>query len=65
MDKMRDMVEELSGTIFNDKWTTVDHHPIVNIIIGVRSLTSLRASIDTMGEKKPDKIHGLHHCPHR
>ncbi len=26
--------------------------PIVNIIMGVRSLTSLRASIDTMGEEK-------------
>ncbi len=33
-------------------WTTVNHHPIVNIIMGVRSLCTLRASIDTMGEEQ-------------
>ena len=52
MGKMRDMTEELTTAVFSDGWTAVDHHPIVNIIMGVRSLTSLRASIDTMGEEK-------------
>jgi hypothetical protein len=27
MGKMRDMVEELAGVVFNDGWTVVDHHP--------------------------------------
>jgi hypothetical protein len=52
MGKMRDMTEELATAVFSDGWTTVDHHPIVNIMMGVRSLTSLRASIETMGEEK-------------
>ncbi len=30
----------------------MNHHPIVNIIMGVRSLYTLRVSIDTMGEEK-------------
>ena len=30
----------------------MNHHPIVNIIMGVRSLHTLRASIDTMGQEK-------------
>jgi hypothetical protein len=52
MDKMREMDQELESAVFIDRWTTVDHHPIVDIIMGVRSLTSLRVSIDTMGEEK-------------
>ena len=52
MGKMREMSEELTTALFIDGWTAVDHHPIVNIIMGVRSLTSLRVSIDTMGEEK-------------
>ncbi len=52
MDKMREMDQELEDAVFIDGWTTVDHHPIVDIIMGVRSLTSLRVSIDTMGEEK-------------
>jgi hypothetical protein len=52
MGKMREMTEELVVTVFRDGWTTVNHHPIVNIIMGVRSLHTLRASIDTMGEEK-------------
>jgi hypothetical protein len=52
MGKIREMTEELTTAVFSDGWTAVDHHPIVNIIMGVRSLTSLRASIDTMGEEK-------------
>jgi hypothetical protein len=32
--------------------TTVNHHPIVKIIMGVRSLHTLRTSIDTMGQEK-------------
>ena len=34
------------------EWTTVKHHPIVNIIMGVRFLYTLRSSIHTMGEQK-------------
>ena len=30
----------------------MDHHPIVNVIMGVRSLHTLCASIDTMGQEK-------------
>ena len=52
MGKMREMSEELAGAVFSDGWTTVNHHPIVNISMGVRSLHTLRASIDTMGEQK-------------
>jgi hypothetical protein len=35
---MREMASDLAATVFRDGWTTVNHHPIVNIIIGVRSL---------------------------
>ena len=52
MGKMREMAEELAAAVFSDGWTAVNHHPIVNIIMGVRSLHTLRASIDTMGEEK-------------
>ena len=52
MGKIREMTQELSVTVFSDGWTTVNHHPIVNIIMGVRSLHTLRACIDTMGEEK-------------
>jgi hypothetical protein len=34
-----------------DGWTTVNHYPIVNIIMGVRSLHTLRASIYTMDQE--------------
>jgi hypothetical protein len=40
--KMREMMEELTVAVFNDGWTDVNHHPIVNIIMGVRSLYTLR-----------------------
>ncbi len=30
----------------------MNHHPIVNIIMGVRFLHTLRVSIDTMGQEK-------------
>ncbi len=33
MGKMREMTEELVGAVFSDGWTTVNHHPIVNIIM--------------------------------
>jgi hypothetical protein len=46
------MAQELAAAVFSDGWTAVNHHPIVNIIMGVRSLHTLRASIDTMGEEK-------------
>jgi hypothetical protein len=52
MVKMREMTQELAAAVFSDGWTAVNHHPIVNIIMGVRSLHTLRASIDTMGEEK-------------
>ena len=52
MGKMRGMAEELAAAVFSDGWTAVNHHPIVNIIMGVRSLHTLRASIDTMGQEK-------------
>ncbi len=52
MGKMREMARDLSVVVFSDGWTTVNHHPIVNIIMGVRSLHTLRASIDTMGQEK-------------
>ncbi len=38
MGKMREMVRDLVAAVFRDGWTTVNHHPIVNIIMGVRSL---------------------------
>jgi hypothetical protein len=38
MGKMREMTSDLAATVFSDGWTTVNHHPIVNIIMGVRSL---------------------------
>ena len=46
------MAQELVAAVFSDGWTAVDHHPIVNVIMGVRSLHTLRASIDTMGQEK-------------
>ncbi len=52
MGKMREMTRDLVTVVFNDGWTTVNHHPIVNIIMGVRSLHTLRGSIDTMGQEK-------------
>ncbi len=42
MGKMREMTEELTVAVFSDGWTAVNHHPIVNIIMGVRSLHTLR-----------------------
>jgi hypothetical protein len=51
MGKMREMARDLDTTVFSDGWTTVNHHPIVNIIMGVRSLNTLRTSIDTMGQE--------------
>jgi hypothetical protein len=54
--KMREMTCDLATAVFNDGWTVVNHkynhHPIVNIIMGVRSLHTLRTSIDTMGQEK-------------
>jgi hypothetical protein len=52
MGKMREMARDLAETVFSDGWTDVNHHPIVNIIMGVRSLHTLRSSIDTMGQEK-------------
>ena len=52
MGKMRDMSEDLVTAVFNDGWTTVDHHPIVNVIMGVRSLHTVSVSFDTMGQEK-------------
>jgi hypothetical protein len=52
MGKMREMTRDLTVVVFRDGWTDVNHHPIVNIIMGVRSLHTLRASIDTMGQDK-------------
>jgi hypothetical protein len=49
MGKMREMTCDLTAVVFSDGRTAVNHHPIVNIIMGVRSLHTLRASIDTMG----------------
>ncbi len=49
---MREMTRDLVVVVFNDGWTDVNHHPIVNIITGVRSLHTLRVSIDTMGQEK-------------
>jgi hypothetical protein len=52
MGKMREMSRDLTAAVFNDGWNSVNHHPIVNIIMGVRSLHTFRASIDTMGQEK-------------
>jgi hypothetical protein len=52
MGKMREMTRDLTTAMFSDGWTVVNHHPIVNIIMGVRSLHTLRSSIDTMGQEK-------------
>ena len=52
MGKMRAMTQDLAAAVFSDGWTAVNHHPIVNIIMGVRSLHTLRASIDMMGQEK-------------
>ena len=52
MGKMREMTCDLAASMFSDGWTDVNHHPIVNIIMGVRSLHTLRSSIDTMGQEK-------------
>ena len=52
MGKMRAMSHELTAAVFSDGWTVVDHHPIVNVIMGVRSVHTLCASIDTMGQEK-------------
>jgi hypothetical protein len=52
MGKMREMTRDLTTVVFIDGWTDVNHHPIVNIIMGVRSLYNLRSSIDTMGQEK-------------
>ena len=52
MGKIREMTQELADAVFSDGCTVVNHHPIVNIIMGVRSLHTLRVSIDTMGEEK-------------
>ena len=49
MGKIREMTQELVVAVFSDGWTGVNHHPIVNIIMGVRSLHTLRVSIDTVG----------------
>jgi hypothetical protein len=49
MGKVRELALDLSEAVFSDGWTAVNHHPIVNIIMGVRSLHTLRVSIDTMG----------------
>ena len=37
MGKMREMERDLAVAVFNDGWTAVNHHPIVNIIMGVIS----------------------------
>ncbi len=52
MGKMREMARDLTVAVFSDGWTDVNHHPIVNIIMCVRSLYTLRVSIDTMGQEK-------------
>jgi hypothetical protein len=37
MGKMREMTRDLTAVVFSDGWTPVNHHPIVNIIMGVIS----------------------------
>ena len=46
------MAQELVAAVFSDGWTAVDHHPIVNVIMGVRSLHTVSVSFDTMGQEK-------------
>ncbi len=61
MGKMRQITQP-DRNVFSDGWTAVNHHPIVvNIIMGVRSLYTLRDSIDTMGQEKTkvSKVRGL------
>ena len=41
MGKMRVMTPDLAAAVFSDGWTTEDHHPIVNVIMGVRSLQTV------------------------
>jgi hypothetical protein len=52
MGKMREMTLDLTVVVFSNGWTSVNHHPIVKIIMGVRALHTLRSSIDTMGQEK-------------
>jgi hypothetical protein len=52
MKVMLAMCDELGGALFSDGWTATNHHPIINVILGVRHLYTLRAAIDTMGEEK-------------
>jgi hypothetical protein len=35
-------VRDLTTAVFSDGWTSVNHHAIVNIVMGVRSLHTLR-----------------------
>jgi hypothetical protein len=35
MEKMRKMTSDVVATVFSDGWTDMNHHPIVNIIMGV------------------------------
>jgi len=65
MHKVREMTEELTTVVFSDGWTTVNHNPIVNIIMGVRSLHTLRVSIDTMGEQKTMDFITVHRSTHQ
>jgi hypothetical protein len=37
MGKVRVMARDLAAAVFSDGWTDVNHHPIVNIIMGVIS----------------------------
>jgi hypothetical protein len=37
MGKMRKLTGDMTTVVFNDGWTDVNHHPIVNIIMGVIS----------------------------
>jgi hypothetical protein len=43
----------------------INHNPIVNIIMGVRSLHTLRVSIDTMGEQKTMDFITVHRSTHQ
>ena len=52
MGKMRTMTQDLTTTVFSEGWTTVNHHPIVNIIMGVRSLHNI-----IMGVRSPEAFH--------
>ncbi len=51
MGKMRAMAQELASAVFSDGWTAVDHHPIVNAIMGVRSLHLCVLPL-TLGQEK-------------